>query len=244
MSRLRSARCASSASTTCWRRGNGRERARCRTVSCSRADAADRFRLQRLDPAAGIGHVGAVHGAQRNTHRLRDRGLGDSALAQQYHLNPLPVYAALLRGASGLPARTPGARSLAISRRVRASESRCLAAIGNGLPRPTSSGARASLLIGRNQNGPERPGNHRLSRHRFGEFAKRGRTRVVGHDLALEPSKLMAMLCPCSASAASVTSQTFLLKASTWGSKGFWLVFIRHSPLQPLQLDSSPIRSI
>src|SRR5262249_28668464 len=53
--------------------------------------AADRFRLQRLDPAAVIGHVGAVHGAQRNTHRLRDRGLGHSALAQQYHLNALPL---------------------------------------------------------------------------------------------------------------------------------------------------------
>src|ERR1700758_4928212 len=53
--------------------------------------AADRFRLQRLDPAAVIGHVGAVHGAQRYTHRLRDRGLGHSALAQQYHLNALPL---------------------------------------------------------------------------------------------------------------------------------------------------------
>src|SRR5262249_55094218 len=41
--------------------------------------------------AAVIGHVGAVHGAQRNTHRLRDRGLGHSALAQQYHLNALPL---------------------------------------------------------------------------------------------------------------------------------------------------------
>src|SRR6516164_5997637 len=53
--------------------------------------AADRFRLQRLDPAAVIGHMGAVHGTQRNTHRLRDRGLGHSALAQQYHLNTLPL---------------------------------------------------------------------------------------------------------------------------------------------------------
>src|ERR1700745_3098149 len=53
--------------------------------------ATDRFRLQRLDPAAVIGHVGAVHGAQRNTHRLRDRGLGHSALAQQYHLNAQPL---------------------------------------------------------------------------------------------------------------------------------------------------------
>src|SRR6516164_1802043 len=53
--------------------------------------AADRSRLQGLDPAAVIGHVDAVHGVQRNTHRLRDRGLAHSALAQQYHLNALPL---------------------------------------------------------------------------------------------------------------------------------------------------------
>src|SRR5262249_29625258 len=52
---------------------------------------ADRFRLERLDPAAVIGHVRAVHGAQRNAHRLRDRGLRHSALAQQHHLDALAL---------------------------------------------------------------------------------------------------------------------------------------------------------
>ena len=51
----------------------------------------------RVSDDAAVGsrrfHVacGAVHGAQRNTHRLRDRGPGHSALAQQYHLNALPL---------------------------------------------------------------------------------------------------------------------------------------------------------
>src|SRR5262252_2965761 len=52
---------------------------------------ADRFRLERLDPAAVIGHVRAVHGAPRNADRLRDRGLRHSALAQQHHLDALAL---------------------------------------------------------------------------------------------------------------------------------------------------------
>src|SRR5580658_2280749 len=53
--------------------------------------AADRLRLERLDPAVVIGHVGAVHGAQRNSHRRRDRRLRHPALAQQYHLDALTL---------------------------------------------------------------------------------------------------------------------------------------------------------
>jgi hypothetical protein len=53
--------------------------------------AADRLRLERLDPAVVIGHVGAVHGAQRNSHRRRDRRLRRPALAQQYHLDALTL---------------------------------------------------------------------------------------------------------------------------------------------------------
>ena len=45
-----------------------------------------------LQPAAVIGHVGAVHRAQRNAHRLRDRGLGHIALAQQHHLDALALH--------------------------------------------------------------------------------------------------------------------------------------------------------
>src|SRR5215831_11048337 len=52
---------------------------------------ANRFRLERLDPAPVIGHVGAVHGAQRNAHRLRNRRLRHSALAQQHHLDALAL---------------------------------------------------------------------------------------------------------------------------------------------------------
>ena len=52
---------------------------------------ADRLRLERLDPTALIGHVDAVHGAQRNAHRLRNRRLRHSALAQQHHLDALAL---------------------------------------------------------------------------------------------------------------------------------------------------------
>jgi len=53
--------------------------------------SANRFRLERLGPAAVIGHVGAVHGAQRNAHRLRDRRLRHPAFAQQHHLDALAL---------------------------------------------------------------------------------------------------------------------------------------------------------
>ena len=53
--------------------------------------AADWLRLERLDPTTVIGHVGAIHGAQRNTHCLRDCRLRHSALAQQHHLNALTL---------------------------------------------------------------------------------------------------------------------------------------------------------
>ena len=52
---------------------------------------ADRLRLERLDPAAVIGHVGAVHGAQRHAHRFRDRRLRHPTLAQQHHLDALAL---------------------------------------------------------------------------------------------------------------------------------------------------------
>src|SRR5215471_10265656 len=53
--------------------------------------SADRLRLERLDPAAVIGHVGAVHSAQRDAHRLRNRRLRHPALAQQHHLDALAL---------------------------------------------------------------------------------------------------------------------------------------------------------
>ena len=53
--------------------------------------SANRFRLERLGPAAVIGHVGAVHRAQRNAHRLRDRRLRHPAFAQQHHLDALAL---------------------------------------------------------------------------------------------------------------------------------------------------------
>jgi hypothetical protein len=36
------------------------------------------LRLERLDPAAVVGHVGALQGAQRDTHCLRSRGMSRS----------------------------------------------------------------------------------------------------------------------------------------------------------------------
>src|SRR5713101_5148074 len=56
--------------------------------------SANRLRFEGLDPTAVIGHVSAVHSAQRNPHRFRNRGLRHPALAQQYHLDAL----ALCRG--------------------------------------------------------------------------------------------------------------------------------------------------
>src|SRR5262249_43358309 len=53
--------------------------------------ATNRLRLERLDPAAVISHVGAVHGAQRNAHRFGYRGLRHSAFAQQHHLDALAL---------------------------------------------------------------------------------------------------------------------------------------------------------
>src|SRR5262249_55558683 len=53
--------------------------------------ATNRLRLERLDPAAVISHVGAVHGAQRNAHRFGYRGLRRSAFAQQHHLDALAL---------------------------------------------------------------------------------------------------------------------------------------------------------
>jgi hypothetical protein len=53
---------------------------------------ADRLWLQRLDATVVIRHVGAVHRAERNTHRFRDLGLCHSALAEQHHLDALALY--------------------------------------------------------------------------------------------------------------------------------------------------------
>lgn len=47
------------------------------------------FAVSALIPPTVADHVGAVHGARRNTHCLRDRGLRHSTLAQQHHLNAL-----------------------------------------------------------------------------------------------------------------------------------------------------------
>jgi hypothetical protein len=53
--------------------------------------AADRLRLERLDPVTVLGHVGAVRDAQMKHHCVRDRGWRHFALAQQYHLNALSL---------------------------------------------------------------------------------------------------------------------------------------------------------
>ncbi len=72
--------------------GGEPETRRTRTRGFARpAAAGGRLRLERLDPTVVIGHVGAVHGAQRNSHRRRDRRLRHPALAQQYHLDALTL---------------------------------------------------------------------------------------------------------------------------------------------------------
>src|SRR5450631_463269 len=53
--------------------------------------SANRLRLERLDPAPVISHVRAVHRAQRNAHRCRNRRLRHVALAQQHHLDALAL---------------------------------------------------------------------------------------------------------------------------------------------------------
>jgi hypothetical protein len=52
---------------------------------------AIRPRLERLDAAVVIGHVRAVHRAQRHAHRRRNSGLRHSALTQQHHLDALAL---------------------------------------------------------------------------------------------------------------------------------------------------------
>ena len=47
--------------------------------------------LERLDATVVIGHVGAVHRAQRHAHRSRNRGLRHPALTQQHHLDALAL---------------------------------------------------------------------------------------------------------------------------------------------------------
>src|SRR3984957_18557003 len=52
---------------------------------------AIRPRLERLDAAVVIGHVRAVHRAQRRAHCRRNSGLRHSALTQQHHLDALAL---------------------------------------------------------------------------------------------------------------------------------------------------------
>ena len=61
-------------------------------ASCSRVcDSPFWPRLERLDAAVVIGHVRAVHRAQRRTHCRRNSGLRHSALTQQHHLDALAL---------------------------------------------------------------------------------------------------------------------------------------------------------
>ena len=53
--------------------------------------SANRLRFERFDPAPVISHVRAVHRAQRNAHRRRNRQLRHVALTQQYHLDALAL---------------------------------------------------------------------------------------------------------------------------------------------------------
>jgi len=53
--------------------------------------SAIRLRLERLDAAVVIGHVRAVHRAQRHAHRSRNRRLRHATLAQQHHLDALAL---------------------------------------------------------------------------------------------------------------------------------------------------------
>ena len=53
--------------------------------------SAVRLGLECLDATVVIGHVRAVHRAQRHTHALRNRGLRHSAFAPQHHLDALAL---------------------------------------------------------------------------------------------------------------------------------------------------------
>src|SRR6516165_5638309 len=53
--------------------------------------SAIRLGLECLDATAVIGHVRAVHRAQRHAHRNRNRWLRHPTLTQQYHLDALPL---------------------------------------------------------------------------------------------------------------------------------------------------------
>ena len=52
---------------------------------------AVRLGLERLDAAVVVGHVRAVHRAQRHAHALRDRRLHHPAFAQEHHLDALAL---------------------------------------------------------------------------------------------------------------------------------------------------------
>jgi hypothetical protein len=49
------------------------------------------YSRERGDAAVVIGHVRAVHRAQRHAHRCRNRALRHPALAQQHHLDALAL---------------------------------------------------------------------------------------------------------------------------------------------------------
>src|SRR6267142_6326608 len=53
--------------------------------------SADRLRFKRFDAAMVVGHVGAIHGTQRNPHGGRNRRLRHPTLAQQYYLDALTL---------------------------------------------------------------------------------------------------------------------------------------------------------
>jgi len=53
--------------------------------------SADRLRFKRFDAAMVVGHVGAIHGTQRNPHGGRNRRLRHPTLAQQYYLDALAL---------------------------------------------------------------------------------------------------------------------------------------------------------
>ena len=53
--------------------------------------SAARPRFERFDAALVVGHVGPIHGAQRNPHRLRNRRLRHVALTQQNHADALAL---------------------------------------------------------------------------------------------------------------------------------------------------------
>src|SRR4029077_5175588 len=75
---------------------------------------AIRPRLERLYSAVVIGHVRAVHRAQRRAHCRRNSGLRHSALTQQHHLDALGCAAGIFHRSAVFSRRTSALLHLTI----------------------------------------------------------------------------------------------------------------------------------